>query len=122
MASFAYTIELEIAGQEDGRYCTLAPVEKLEILRKHQESWADLNWSSESRYPMKDGGLWEIFGNVLAQMHIDQRITFVQLPSTHRNIVEQEWTVKLFEARRHIQDFGIDPNQDLLVLIEQPRR
>lgn len=70
---------------------------------------------------MKGSNLWELFGNVLAQKNVGQSFTFVQLPSAYRNIPEREWTV-VVETPKRVRDFGIDPSQDLLMLIELPRR
>ncbi|KAF5374083.1 hypothetical protein D9757_010711 [Collybiopsis confluens] len=120
-ANLVYTIELAISQQEDGQTSILSPKEKLELLRNQQKHWTQMRWGDELRYTMKKSGLWELFGNVLVQRNLDHSFTFVQLPSTHRNILERTWTVK--PERPHIvRDFGIDPSQDLFVLIEVPRR
>ncbi|KAJ3875709.1 hypothetical protein F5051DRAFT_413564 [Lentinula edodes] len=120
-ARLIYDIELVVAEREDGLSCSLSAMEKLELLRNQQARWDKLEWSSQTRYPMKDAGLWELFGNVLAQNNPDGSFVFVQLPSVHRNIPEREWKVKP-TTPRFVRDFGMDPSQDLLVLIETPRR
>ncbi|KIK52146.1 hypothetical protein GYMLUDRAFT_180465 [Collybiopsis luxurians FD-317 M1] len=120
-ADLVYAIELAIACQEDGTNPTLSYKEKLELLRNQQERWTELRWSKDIRYPMITAGLWELFGNVLAQNSLDRSLTFVQLPSAYRDIPERQWTVRP-EKPAVFRDFGMDPSQDLLVLIEIPRR
>ncbi|KAJ4490426.1 hypothetical protein J3R30DRAFT_3278775 [Lentinula aciculospora] len=120
-ARLTYDIELAIAEQEDGTSCSLSAMEKLDLLRNQQARWVELKWSSQKRYPLNTAGLWELFGNVLAQNTLDGSFVFVQLPSEYRKIPEREWRVKP-NTPRFVRDFGMDPSQDLLVLIETPRR
>ncbi|KAF9270047.1 hypothetical protein L218DRAFT_982719 [Marasmius fiardii PR-910] len=113
-----YTLELAITGNEDGKHSKLSVAEKLNALRKHQRAWDKLSWNCELRHPMAGGSLWELFGNVLAQQDLSGGLIFRQLPSRYRGIQDKEWRVTPdFRAR----DFGIDPSQDLLVLVEAPR-
>ncbi|KAJ3761753.1 hypothetical protein EV360DRAFT_79966 [Lentinula raphanica] len=119
-ARLTYKIELAIAEQEDGTNHNLGTKKKLELLRNWQARWTELDWSSETRYPMARAGLWELFGNVLAQNTMDGSFAFVQLPSESRGIPERIWTVKP-DTPAEVRDFGIDPSQDLLVLIDIPR-
>ncbi|KAF5387231.1 hypothetical protein D9757_006816 [Collybiopsis confluens] len=116
--SLVYTLELAISHQEDGHSSNLSAQEKLDLLRNQQRHWAKLDWGEELRYEMKRG-IWELFGNVLAQHDVDQSFIFVQFPSAHRNIAERTWTVKP-EIQGIAQDFVIDPTQDLFILIEIP--
>ncbi|KAJ3746332.1 hypothetical protein DFH05DRAFT_1484752 [Lentinula detonsa] len=118
--SFTYEIELAIAEQDDGTNCSLSVMEKLELLRNSQARWAELKWSSQRRYYMQGAGLWELFGNVLAQNTSGGSFDFVQLPSESRKIPERKWMVKP-DTPRLVRDFGMDPSQDLLVLIELPQ-
>ena len=64
------------------------------------------------------GGLWELYGGVLAQGH-HSGITFRRLPSTYRSIEPAEWSID--DISHPLRDFGMDPAQDLLVLVESPR-
>jgi len=69
---------------------------------------------------MFHGGLWELYGNVLAQNTPDgHTLHLKQLPSQSRTIEEKNWTVDISQFR--IRDFGIDPAQDLLIIVEQPQ-
>ncbi|KAK7059119.1 Amino-acid acetyltransferase, mitochondrial [Paramarasmius palmivorus] len=120
-SSLQYIIELSISLKQDGEHSTLPTVDKLKALRNHQRAWDRLEWKYDSNksIPMAGGGLWELFGNVLAQQDVEGWLMFRQLPSRYRGIEEREWKVKPDISR--VRDFGIDPSQDLLVLIEAPR-
>ncbi|KIL71782.1 hypothetical protein M378DRAFT_155391 [Amanita muscaria Koide BX008] len=114
-----YAIELLIAGQEDGGHYQLCI--RREMLKQHQQRWANLQWTKEQRIQMFHGGLWELYGNLLAQNTSDKStVHFWQLPSQTRGIEEKNWTVDIKEFR--VRDFGIDPGQDLLVILEEPLR
>lgn len=118
-ARLSYRIELEISGQEVSAHGYAS--QDLAALRAHQKAWASLTWTKDYRVPMLNGLAWELFGNVLCQLHSDgQSLQFLQLPSEHRRIEERVWTVRP-DITFSIRDIGIDPSQDLLVLIEPPR-
>ena len=115
-----YAIELAAAGQVNGPETSgSSSSSRLEALKKHQSSWDNLKWSRELRIPMEDGSLWELYGGVLAQSTVEGTLTFMQLPSDLRSIEEKVWTLgpKLGLV---VRDFGMDPSQDLLVLIQSP--
>jgi hypothetical protein len=115
-----YIIELAAAGQTNGpETSSISSASRLEALKKHQSSWGNLKWSRELRIPMEDGGLWELFGGVLAQTTAEGTLTFTQLPSDLRSIDEKVWTLGP-SLGLVVRDFGMDPSQDLLVLIERP--
>lgn len=114
-----YTIELAAAGQVNGPETSGASsASRLEALKKHQASWDSLKWSRELRIPMEGGGLWELYGGVLAQSTAEGTLTFMQLPSDLRSIEEKVWT--LGNLGLVVRDFGMDPSQNLLVLIQSP--
>jgi hypothetical protein len=46
-------------------------------------------------------------------------LTFIRLPSDLRSIEEKVWTLGP-ELGLVLRDFGMDPSQDLLVLIQSP--
>ncbi|KAG7099024.1 hypothetical protein E1B28_000907 [Marasmius oreades] len=119
-SALQYTLELAITGNEDGKLSDLPVAEKLSALRKHQRAWDRLKWNRELRHAMAGGGLWELFGNVLAQQDLMGGLIFRQLPSQYRRIEDKEWRVKP-DPQLKVRDFGIDPSQDLLVLVEAPR-
>ncbi|KAF5375119.1 hypothetical protein D9758_000438 [Tetrapyrgos nigripes] len=124
-ANLVYKIELAASGNEDNGHNTLPPSEKLAALKKHQMAWNNLNWTNETEYPTAanptTGNLWELFGNVFAQNTQEGKFVFRQLPSGLRNIPEKVWTVQPDEPSG-VRDFGMDPAQDLLVLLKAPVR
>lgn len=119
-ASFRLIVELHAAGQQIGFVNSqLNPTDRLGVLKRREAAWEELMWTTEQRLPMLDGGLWELYGGVLAQTSLSGDIKFRQLPSDFRSIEEEDWTVSGFDFP--LRDFGIDPSQDLLVLVEGPK-
>jgi hypothetical protein len=94
--------------------------ERLSRLRKHRSAWKNLTWSREVKIPMKDGGLWELFGGVLGHSTQKGELNFHQLPSDIRGIEEKTWTLGP-DFGCTVGDFSMDPYQDLLVLVEAPQ-
>ncbi|KAK7059120.1 hypothetical protein VNI00_001746 [Paramarasmius palmivorus] len=117
--SLQYEIELAINLKEDGQYSSLSSRDKLKALRDHQKAWDTFEWKHDKSIPMVRGRAWEFFGNVLAQQDDAGWFTFRQLPSKYRGIEEKEWRAKPDLPR--VKVFGMDPSQNLLVLIERPR-
>jgi len=118
-ASLQYIIELALGCQRDVPQCPMSSASKLERLKQHRMAWKNLKYSREYQIPMGDGNLWELSGGVLAQNTSDGTIQFYQLASDLRFIEEKIWTIgpNLGVA---IRDFGMDPSQDLLVLVQDP--
>ncbi|PPQ62966.1 hypothetical protein CVT24_006072 [Panaeolus cyanescens] len=92
---------------------------RLERLKKHQHAWKNFKWSREITIPIQRGGLWELYGGVLAQNTQDDTFIFHQLPSDLRSIPHETWQIETNFGFR-VRDFGMDPAQDLFVLIEKP--
>ena len=111
-----YKVELAVAGMEDGPPSALTPADRLAILRRRQAAWKTLAWTAKQDVPMRAGGVWELYGNVLAQAEGERTLHFAQIPSAIRGIEAREWTVQ--DVGCTIRDFGMDPAQDLLVVIE----
>ena len=86
------------------------------MLEEYQRGWTNLQWTKGGKVPNR-GGCWELYGNVFAQEALgNSEIQFKQIPSRSRGVPERDWTV---DARGfQIQDFGMDPAQDLLVVVE----
>jgi hypothetical protein len=114
------TINLAIAGQESCSANIESPAALLDALKRHQNAWDELKWSRQSRLPMRSGGLWELYGGVLAQSDEEGGIYFFRLPSDLRSIEEKQWSLGP-SLSCPVRDFGMDPSQDLLLLIESPR-
>ncbi|KAI0325496.1 hypothetical protein GY45DRAFT_1374683 [Cubamyces sp. BRFM 1775] len=111
-----YKVELAAAGMEDGQYSTLSAAERLRMLKARQEAMDKLAWTSREEIPMLQGGVWELYGGVLAQGEGSRTLVFKQLPSSLRGIEGREWRIE--DVGVHIRDFGMDPAQDLLVVVE----
>lgn len=115
-----YKIELAAAGMEDWPPSALGTSDRMETLKRHQDAWGKLRYSSRRDIPMHRGNVWELYGGVLAQACGPRALAFVRLPSQIRGIDSEEWTVP--DVGFTIRDFGMDPSQDLLVLIQSPQR
>ncbi|KAI0372456.1 hypothetical protein BV20DRAFT_940120 [Pilatotrama ljubarskyi] len=114
-----YQIELAAAGMEDGPPSTLTAADRLRMLKARQEAWDRLAWTSREEVAMARGGVWELYGGVLAQAEGTRTLVFKQLPSATRGIEGREWRIE--DVGVDIRDFGMDPSQDLLVIMENRR-
>lgn len=85
------------------------------MLRLYQSNWANMRWQRDVRIPMEDGGLWELYGNVLAQKLADNSYKFICLRSCSRGIKQREWSLEPVDV--DARDFGLDESQDLFVLV-----
>jgi hypothetical protein len=116
-AECQYTIELASAGMEDGPPSHILRAERLQRLREYKTAWHSLKWRTDKSIDMLDGGVWELYGGVLAHARTHHTLEFNQLPSQIRGITEKRWEV----TPRHlaaIRDFAMEPACELLVLIE----
>ncbi|CDO72096.1 hypothetical protein BN946_scf184962.g39 [Trametes cinnabarina] len=86
------------------------------MLKARNEAWDDLAWTAREEIPMLQGGVWELYGGILAQGEGSRTLVFKQLPSNLRGIEGREWRIE--DVGVNIRDFGMDPAQDLLVVIE----
>ncbi|KAI8989158.1 hypothetical protein BD414DRAFT_486239 [Trametes punicea] len=111
-----YKIKLAVNGMENGPHSTLTVAERLRVLKARQEAWDSLAWTSREEIPMLRGGVWELYGGVLGQGEGSRTLVFKQLPSTLRGIEGKEWRIE--DVGVNIRDFGMDPAQDLLLIIE----
>ncbi|KAI0631501.1 hypothetical protein C8Q77DRAFT_140759 [Trametes polyzona] len=116
---FQYRIELAVAGMEDGPSSGMTASERLRKLRARQEAWNKLQWTAREEVNMLQGGVWELYGGVLAQGEGLRTLVFKQLPSNIRGIEGREWRIE--DVGVNIRDFGMDPAQDLLIIIENRR-
>lgn len=112
-----YQIALCAGGLSDGPPSLLTPSDRLKLLQNHQLAWKRLRWSYHEAIEMHTGGLWELYGNMLVQSkgRARRHLLFHQLPSRLRGIEERKWELR---TEFMLRDFGIDPSQDLLVLLE----
>ncbi|KAI0717883.1 hypothetical protein C8T65DRAFT_104910 [Cerioporus squamosus] len=112
-----YKIELAVAGMKDGFHSTLTVSERLAALEEKTDAWRRLAWKFEEDIPAtgnsKSG---KFYGGVFAQAENHRSIHLWQLPSRIRGIERKKWTLDDVGVR--ISDFGIDPAQDLLVIVQ----
>ncbi|KIJ68199.1 hypothetical protein HYDPIDRAFT_145979 [Hydnomerulius pinastri MD-312] len=117
-AVLQYTIELAVAGVEDGPPSSMEPASRLATLRNSQAAWNSLRWTGVKDVPMLRGSLYELYGGVLVQSTHLGGLVFRRLPSQFRGIEEYTWSLDLPDL--DLRDFSLDPAQDLLVLISRP--
>jgi hypothetical protein len=117
--TFQYRIALFASGMTVGPPSALATSERLELLRRYEASWKNIEWSEHNTIVSPDGHLWEFYGNVWAHSRGSDAIEFVQLPSRIRGIPMRQWTLRFDFS---VRDFSMDPSQDLLVTIEDNLR
>ncbi|KAI9445328.1 hypothetical protein H4582DRAFT_909672 [Lactarius indigo] len=113
-----YRIALFASGMEDGPPGDLSTSERLGLLKNYEASWKNLEWNEHTTISSPAGSLWELYGNVWAHSRGSDAIEFIQIPSRLRGIPMRQWTLRFDFALR---DFGMDPSQDLLVIIENFR-
>lgn len=113
-----YEIELAVSGMMDGPPSSFTTSDRLALLKERNAAWESLRWVESQDIPMMQGHVWELYGGVFAQSSTPDVLHFRQLPSKYRKIKEKTWGVAL---DIHVRDFTMDPAQDLLVLIEQPK-
>ncbi|KAL0950163.1 hypothetical protein HGRIS_010157 [Hohenbuehelia grisea] len=112
-----------VANQEDGPPSPLGLYERLRILKEHQARWPVFRWTHHNVITTASGGLWELNDNILALYHDDNSIVFQQIPSKLRGIPAEAWTLHGpdFDIPGRLDDLAMDPKQDLLILISDPR-
>jgi hypothetical protein len=112
-----YTIKLALAGYEDGRRIGTGRLSttavRIERLQEHIDAWNHLNWTPESRVIVPFTSALQLAGGVFATFS-GETITFVELPSRIRGTPTHKWS---YEVGFEPKDIGIDPSQDLLILV-----
>lgn len=121
-ASIRYQIEREVANVVHGESC-LSSADCLTLLKKTEYNWATLRFSRVEEVKSRQGNLWELFGGVLAfslrpsdHFNTYEGLSFTELPSAVRATASE--TRRLTNLGSNIRDFGMDPAQDLLIIIE----
>jgi len=95
---------------------SLVASQLLQKLNEHDQAWSNMNWTQCFQMPMRRGGLYELYGGVWVQTTAAGALIFSQLPSIVRGIEQRQWDLRL---EFPLRDLGIDPGQDLLVLVQQ---
>ncbi|KAG8908516.1 blue light receptor [Tulasnella sp. 403] len=125
-ALLQYHMALHMAGYIDGPSAAkLSTAERLRRLRMHQEAWKDIKWRQADTFNI-DGrsGVYELYGGVYATGIAPDRprhtrgFEFVEFPSLLRN-QSRGHTWKIGDVGFDIKDFGMDPDMDLLILMER---
>lgn len=101
---------------EDGPPSVSTHADRLQCLRRRETAWNRLEWTSDQTIPMHRGGVWELYGGVLAQARSRYELCFTRLPSQIRGIEQKYWELSLPML---VRDFGMEPSLDLLVVVEQ---
>ncbi|KAG8903287.1 hypothetical protein FRC01_009248, partial [Tulasnella sp. 417] len=121
---------LNEAGYVDGpSTCTISTAERLRRLQHHQSAWKDLSWTRLDSYSIDHRtGTYELYGGVYAQglesltdstSEGTRGLELIEFPSVLRNQTEgHKWRIPDFGF--DVKDFGMDPDKNLLVLMEKP--
>jgi hypothetical protein len=127
-ALLQYKIELVINGMIDGP-SGIEGMEtassRLEALRAYAYAWDTLQPRKKTSISGGNRGmsLYELWGGVWARARKGSGylLTAVRLPSIVRAVEMESWNVNLPDLGRLV-DFGMDPHQDLLILITYSRK
>ncbi|KAF8485673.1 hypothetical protein JB92DRAFT_3025212 [Gautieria morchelliformis] len=115
---FRYRLELTVAGLEDGSTeCRLSIAERLALLKTIEQGWANLYFRQKYTISSLPGSLmWKLCGGVLARGYATE-LSFLQPPSAVQGTDGHAWQS---DMEVNIQQFAIDPAQDLAVLVARP--
>ena len=84
-------------------------------LRAHHSNWSRLGWAARSTAKVP-GTLFGVTGGVFHSVADNRILHFIRLPSMSRGVTQHEWTLPDLEFRT--EQYSIDPNVDLLVVLE----
>jgi len=113
-----YETELWASGMENSAQNKQDLPNRLELLTTYQKSWEDLNFPHYEKISILRGGVWELFGGVLAQKGLKKDIFFYTLPSSIRGISKASWIINRPDF--FVRDFSFDNSQDLVVMVDSP--
>ncbi|KAH8102075.1 hypothetical protein BXZ70DRAFT_52774 [Cristinia sonorae] len=99
---------------EDGPPSSVTSGERLQLLRKHTATWDSMAYTATVDIPM-ESGCWDFYGGIFAEEK-QGGLAITQLPSQLRGIPHLSW--ELQDIGVDIQDFRVDPAQDLLVIAD----
>ena len=123
-----YRIHLHLASYIDGPPSNqLSTGERLERLKNHEEAWRNVTWSKKDTYVVeRQSPTYELYGGVYAQgltapwggdSLVTRGMKLIEFPSPLRDSdVGNMWVIEDFGF--DVKDFGMDPTQGLLVLME----
>lgn len=104
----------------DGPASDVVNLTRLRMLAAHQQAWRSVEWSQTTEITLTAAEVslesaWEFLGGVLG-LAAGCRLRFIQVPSALRGIKEKQWVIE--DIGFTIKDFGMDPSQDLLIILE----
>jgi hypothetical protein len=96
-------------------------------INEHIDAWRKLAYRRIDKIAFADNsGIWDLFGGVWAQGIVDsatrmtRRFLFHKLPSIAKGTDILTWEFE--DVGMDVRDFRIDPDRDLMALIESPLR
>ncbi|KDQ13501.1 hypothetical protein BOTBODRAFT_33513 [Botryobasidium botryosum FD-172 SS1] len=117
-----YHIELERLGYVDEPRSELGVSERLARIRKHRRAWEDLAWTRTEDYSLTYGDMSSYMTcGILAFIRrvVPSKMTIFKLPSTIRGTDVQGILPVVYTFEFVIESVNIDPEQDLLALLER---
>lgn len=95
----------------------LTYLEKIDVLRNHRRRWNNLDSINANAIHFSDVSAWDYTDGFFVRLSRQtRRLHFYQLPSRNRGVEYKYWVTP--DLGVNIRDFGVDPTQDLLVLLE----
>jgi hypothetical protein len=113
-------MKLAMCGYEDGPP-SAGPLsttsERLQRLQVHIDAWRHLDWAEE-RIKLPRGRSHNLLGGIYASVGKENpfSLNLLELPSRVRGTPLRPWTFA--DVGFSINDFSMDPGQDLLILVE----
>ena len=114
-----YLLELDAFGYVEpvNPRCDLTYAEKIDIVRNHRRRWNRLDSIKANTVHFSDVSAWEYTDGVFVRLSRRTRqLHFYQLPSRNRGVEYKYWATP--SLGMDIRDFGINPGEDLLALLE----
>ncbi|KAF8607146.1 hypothetical protein BDV93DRAFT_542163 [Ceratobasidium sp. AG-I] len=127
-----YLLELDACGHVEpaNPRWDLTFAQKLEMVRNHRSRWEHPEKVTPTIFELhigEGGATYEFAGGVYARgirsmqnpFSAPRRLNFYQLPSPNKGTDYKHWVIS--DLGLDARDFGMDPEQDLLVLLEAER-
>ncbi|KAG9022712.1 hypothetical protein FRB95_014288 [Tulasnella sp. JGI-2019a] len=127
-----YILALGLSGYVDGPSTSkISTVGRYNRLQHHEKAWRTITWRQHNEYTIdRCSSTYELYGGVYAHglksqdsyvksaRPITRGMKLIEFPSLLRNqFTGRTWTI--LDLGVDTQDFGMDPDQDLLVLMER---
>lgn len=112
-----YRIRLALHHMVDNPACRLSIDERLGRLSAYEDVWTHYHEKDYYELSIEGDGVWDLSRGILAQVKDLTTLVCVQLPSAIRQTREKRWEFRDIEF--DIAEICIDPDQDLLILVEE---